>query len=284
MRADFVFVVLGAIAVACGGDEDSVSHPSDASGGGTGGAGASPTGGAAGAPSGVGAAGSAGSDAGLGGSAGADSGLDAAPDAPPVIVTLLSQKGPVFTPTASQTMKKLSFGQKGQGYGWVRVELDVTVGDYQPEVPDEGTPDRTEHILFGLFRANQTQSDQRYLMGSAAVTFATKGPHFRMFGRKSIGAGYTTYNSWSAAYTWQKGATYHLDCVLDGIADVQRCQLSLSGVVVKKLEGAVTYLDPASHLSSGFYVELGTGKPGDIEASPLGWAFSDLLVTATLWP
>lgn len=278
---------------ACSGEnEDSGSGGGGGSAGTSGSGGSTASGGVAGTSASGGAAGTtasggaAGADAASGGSAGAgpDAGGDVAADVAPVPVTLLDQPGVVFTPAVGDTVKKVSFGAKGTTYGWVRVQLDVKAGDWQPELPDEGTPDRTEHILFGLFRANQTQSDQRYLMGSAAVTFANKGPHFRMFGRKSIGPGYTTYTSWSTAYAWQKGGLYHLDCLLDGLADVQRCELSLGGAVVKKLEGTVPYLDPAAHLSSGFYVELGTGKPGDIEASPIGWTFSNLLVTAGLLP
>jgi hypothetical protein len=282
------------VAVACGGEEDAGGSASGgaagaaasggtASGGsaGSGSGGAPSGGGAAGSPSGGGAGVAGGTDAGSGGSGGLTA--DAGTDGGGGVLTLFEQKGAVFVPSAGEPMKKLSFGVKGTVYGWVRVELDVTVGAYQPEVPDPGNPDRTEHIFFGLFRANQSQSDQRYLMGTAAVTFATKAPHFRMFGRKTLGPGYTTYTSWSKTYSWQK-ADYHLDCLLDGVLDVQRCKLSLGGSVVETLEGTVAYLDPVAHLSSGFYLELGTAKPADIEASPLGWTFSNLSVTAGLGP
>lgn len=271
---------------ACGGEDDDAIAGGSGGVVGSGGTASGGSGGSAGTTSSGGAGGTAGADAGSAGAGGAltDAASDGGADAAQVTVTLLDQPGGVFTPTAGETLKKIAFGQKGTSYGWVRVQLDVKVGDWQPELPDEGAVDRTEHILFGLFRANQTQSDQRYLMGSAAVTFANKGPHFRMFGRKTLGPGYTTYTSWSVSYAWQKDAVYHLDCLLDGLADVQRCELFLGGALVKKLEGTVPYLDPAAHLSSGFYVELGTGKPGDIEASPLGWVFSNLVVTAALLP
>lgn len=276
---------------ACGGDGEPGDAPETGGTAGTsasgGGAGSGSTGGTAGASGGAGAADAGPLDAApdAPGDATSDAPVDAGPsDAAPTTVTLLKQLGEVFTPTASETLKKLGLGTKGTVYLWVRVALDVKVGDFQPEIPDPGATDRTEHILFGLFRANQTQSDQRYLMGSAAVSFATKAPHFRMFGRKSIGAGYTTYTSWSTTYAWNKGATYHLDCLLDGVAHIQRCELSLGGSIVKALEGSVAYLDPAAHLSTGFYVELGTGKPGDIEASPIGWTFSNLVVTAAALP
>jgi hypothetical protein len=258
-------------------------------------AGSVPTGGASSGGSSAGGSASGGTSSGgsaSGGTAGTpttDAGTDATDDAPSAdasstSVTLLDQPGDVFTPTVAETVLSLAFGNKGTVYTSVQLDFDVLVGDWQPEIPDPGTPDRTEHILFGLFRANQTQSDQRYLMGSAAVTFATKAPHFRMFGRNSIGQGYTTYTSWSTTYGWQKGKLYHLSCSLDGVAHIQRCELTLAGQLVKALQGDVAYLDPAAHLSSGFYVELGTGKPGDIEASPLGWQFSNLKITATLAP
>ncbi|MBK7585083.1 MAG: hypothetical protein IPI67_33455 [Myxococcales bacterium] len=285
------FILSSVLAVtACGGDDaaepgsgGSAGNSGTGAGAGVGGAGGSTqSGGAGGVTQSGGSAGVAGVDAGVGGTGGVPP--DAAADVVAAPVTLLEQSGVVFTPASGDTLKKLDVGAKGTSYGWVRVQFDVKVGDWQPELPDEGTPDRTEHILFGLFRANQTKSDQRYLMGSAAVTFATKAPHFRMFGRNSIGPGYTTYTSWSTTYAWKKDGLYHLDCLLDGVLDVQRCELSLGGAVVKQLQGTVPYLDPAAHLSSGFYIELGTGNPGDIEASPIGWTFSNLLVTAGVAP
>jgi hypothetical protein len=239
--------------------------------GGRGGAGAyeGASGGAGGAAAGT----PDGGEAGAGGGGGLSHGAT---------VTLLEQPGEFFTPTQSESSLELHFGDNGTVYGAVRVELDCVVGDWQPEIPDEGTTDRTEHILFGLFRDHQPSSYQRYLMGAAAVTFATKAPHFRMFGRSSIGQGYTTYTSWSETYLWQLGASYHLDCLLDGIDHLQRCELWLEGDMAKVLAGAVDYLDPAAHLSAGFFVQIGTPNPGDIETSPLGWTFSNLLVTATL--
>lgn len=267
---------------ACSGASD----PAPSAAAGTGGDGA---GGASGS------AGAGGSDAGPWPTP--DGGSDAAPDAPPdaasdasaqdaavVVTTLLDQPGVVFVPSAAQSMSKIPFGDDGTVYRSIRVEMDVLVGDWQPEIPDEGNPDRTEHILFGLFRANQTKSDQRYLMGAAAVTFATKAPHFRMFGRTSIGPGYTTYTQWSATYAWQKGETYHLDCLLDAGAHQQRCELRLAGSLQKAHTGEVAYLDAAAHLSSGFYLELGRTPPGEIETAPIGWTYSNLRVVATLLP
>lgn len=289
MRA--LWGVLGVtLAVACGSDD--ASGVAGGSGGAAlGGAGGSVAGGSAG-DSGTGSGGnSSGGSGGADGAAGsAGTATDASADAPTELgdaaidqntgtVVLFEQAGQVFTPTASETLKKISFGEAGKVYRRVRVELDVLAGDFQPEVPDEGNPDRTEHILFGLFRAKQTKSDLRYLMGAAAVSFATKSPHFRMFGRSSIGSGYTTYTTWSGTYLWEKGTLYHLDCLLDGISHEQRCELSKAQSVVKSLAGAVAYLDPAQHLSTGFYVELGRAPLGDIETSPIGWVFSNLRVT-----
>jgi hypothetical protein len=243
-------------------------------GGGAGGVGAS--GGEAGGTGGAAPSGGAGGQGGAGAQGGAG-GLDYG-----ATVTLLEQPGAFFTPSEGTTVLSLDFGANGTVYTAVRVEFDVLVGSWQPEIPDEGNPDRTEHILFGLFRDHQPNSYQRYLMGSAAVTFATKAPHFRMFGRTTIGQGYTTYRQWSDTYLWQSGATYHLDCLLDGITHLERCELSLDDSLENALEGAVDYLDPAAHLSSGFFIQIGKPAPGDIETSPLGWTFSNLLVTATL--
>jgi hypothetical protein len=199
-------------------------------------------------------------------------------------VTLVDHAGPFFTPTQNEPMRTLSVGTPATVYEAIRVEVDLLVGAWQPEIPDEGTPDRTEHIVFGLFRDNQSSSYQRYLMGSAAVTFATKAPHVRMFGRVTIGPGYTTYTQWSQTYSWQQGQSYHVDCALDGVANVQRCELWLGSNLEEALEGSVAYLDPAAHLSSGFYLQLGKEPMGEIETSPLGWTFSNLRITARLAP
>lgn len=298
-RSSFWFGILGcAIAhahLACeagSGDDASTAGAAGAAGSSAG------TGGTAGSAGTVGNGGSAGgggvsgADAGLdgsagsGGSAGSAGSVGSGGSGGGQLVTevLVSQSGDVFTPNAQVPVMTVPFGTKGTTVQSVRVEFDVTIGDYQPEIPDEGNPDRTEHILFGLFRANQTKSDQRYLMGSAAVTFATKAPHFRMFGRVSIGPGYTTYTQWSTTYSWQKGQQYHLDCLLDAVTKMQTCELSLAGSVVKSLSGAVSYLDAASHLSSGFFVDLGVQKSGDIETSALGWTYANLKISATKLP
>lgn len=200
--------------------------------------------------------------------------------APPPLIeeVLLDLPGDVFTPSEGDDLGKWNFGAEGTTYQRLRVSFDITSGPWQPEIPDEGTPDRTEHILFGLFRANQSKSYQRYLGGTAAVTFANKSPHFRMFGRVEIAEGYMSYTQWSGTYVWQTDALYHVECTFDGLLHEQRCALSLAGEVVAERFGAIDYLDPAAHLSSGFYIELGTHLAGDIEVSPLGWVYRDLKV------
>jgi hypothetical protein len=121
-----------------------------------------------------------------------DGGTPEPPPPVPVTEELARLDGAFFTPTIDEPLLRVDTAGRGTAYDRVEIDLDFVAGDWQPEIPDEGDTDRTEHILFGLFRANQTRTDQRYLMGAAAVTFATRGPHFRMFGRASIG-GYTTY-------------------------------------------------------------------------------------------
>ena len=212
----------------------------------------------------------------------ADVDAEAEADAGPREVTLLRLDGDVFTPTAAETVRTYDVGERDIVYDRVDVSFDFHTVDWQPEIPDEGAMDRTEHILFGLFRDNRPRTDERYLMGAAAVTFASRSPHFRMFGRITIGAGYTTYTSDSASYAWELGRTYHLACSLDGVTHVQQCGLSLGGAVVATRTLDVAYLVPEEHLNTGFYVELGLPSPGDIEVSPLDWTFSNLLVTARL--
>jgi hypothetical protein len=284
--ARFVSAVCALATLACSGDDEgSASNlggaPSSggASSGGTSSGGTSSGGTSSGGTS-SGGTSSGGTSSGGSGGIVADGGGGTVADAGSEVV-LLEQLGVVFVPTESETMKKIFVGENGTVYQSVRVQLDLLAAGWQPEVPDEGNPDRTEHILFGLFRDHQTKTDQRYLMGSAAVTFATKGPHFRMFGRLSIGAGYTTYTQWSASYGWSEGTEYHLDCQLDGVSHVQKCELSIAGAPEKELSGDVAYLDPASHLNTGFYLELGRAPTGEIETSPIGWTYSNLRVTAT---
>lgn len=269
---------LVAFAISACSDDDSGSTASN-TGGQSGSAGSTSVGGSAGS-------GGVGVDAGSGGSPNIDAGSGGSPNIDAgsggtSAVILLDQPGVVFVPSETETLKKIFVGENGSVYQSVRVELDLLAAGWQPEVPDEGNPDRTEHILFGLFRDHQTKSDQRYLMGSAAVTFATKGPHFRMFGRLSIGATYTTYTQWSESYGWADGTSYHLDCVLDGVTKIQSCKLSIAGTLEKELTGDVAYLVPAEHLNTGFYIELGRAPTGEIETSPIGWTYSNLLVTAT---
>ncbi|MEZ4449826.1 MAG: hypothetical protein R3B09_10145 [Nannocystaceae bacterium] len=192
---------------------------------------------------------------------------------------LLDLPGDAFTPTEADTMARWDFGEEGLAYHRVTVSFDLVAGGWQPEIPDEGDPDRTEHILFGLFRAHQTKSDQRYLMGAAAVHFAgSKKPHFRMFGRNALASGYMTYVQWSGTYLWQEGGEYHVECVLDGVIHEERCTLALGGEVVAERVGAIDYLDPAAHLTSGLYLELGREPPGDIETAPIGWVYRDVKV------
>lgn len=205
--------------------------------------------------------------------------IDAGPP-PAAADELVRRDGDFFTPTA--TAPKLHVDTTGNGtiYARVEVDFDFVSGDWQPELPDEGNIDRTEHILFGLFRANQRQTNLRYLMGAAAVTFASRSPHLRMFGRTRItNEGYITYTEASASYGWARGVAYHLHCSLDGITRVQLCELTRAGGPNATRTLEVAYLEPAMHLASGFYVEIGQ-TPDDygIETSPMGWTFSNLVV------
>lgn len=191
--------------------------------------------------------------------------------------------GGFFTPTAAQPMLTIGLGGRGTCYEKVDLCVDVVAGDYQPHRPDPSN--REEHILFNFFR-NHSRSWGRYLMGAAAVTFTSKAPHFRMFGRVAIedrgNQTDTTYTSASARFNWVKGTRYRLCCTLDGRTLSQRCTLAVGGQVVATRQLWVTYLDAPLHLSTGFYVELGAPvNANGIETSPMGWAFSDLGVWAT---
>lgn len=191
---------------------------------------------------------------------------------------LLQVDGPFFEPTEADLMKRFDVGQNGVVYTRIRLRFDVLAGDY---VPQPAGGNRLEHILFGLFRAHRPSSNERYIAGAAAVTFADgKAPHFRMFGRVTIGAGYQTYTSDSGTYRWVKGGNYRLDCFLDGVADVQECGLFLDGLEVATRTLSVAYLVPEEHMSTAFWIEIGTDVLNEISATPIGWRFSNLLVNA----
>ena len=207
-----------------------------------------------------------------------DAGASDAGDPLDEVLTL--EDGAFFTPTADDPMRRFDFGQDGVVYERVDLTLTFDAGEWQPEIPEGDARNRTEHILFGLFRARQQRNYQKYIAGAAAVTFDWRAPHLRMFGRTEIGEGYTTYTADSSQYGWQQGERYELHCWLDGAAHEQACELAQDGDVVATRTLDVSYLDPAAHLGTGFYLEIGTANADAIEASPLGWAFSDLLVTA----
>ena len=78
-----------------------------------------------------------------------------------------------------------------------------------------------------------------------------------------------------------EGGDLRLECSLDGLLHEQRCALVKDGEVVAERVGDVAYLDPAEHLASGFYLELGAAPPNEIETSPVGWVFSDLRIVGT---
>lgn len=213
--------------------------------------------------------------------AGRDAGIDAGPR-PPIVDVLAQRDGMFFTPSPTDPMMTITLGGGGTQYNRVEICFDVRAGDFQPQRPDPRN--REEHILFNFFR-NAPRHWGRYLMGSAAVSFLSGAPHYRMFGRTAIEdrgtMTYTTYTSVSARFAWQNGTVYHHCCSLDGVTHQQTCQLSQGGSVVATRNLAVDYLDPALHLTSGFYVEL--GAPPDtngIETSPMGWVFSNLVVRA----
>lgn len=196
---------------------------------------------------------------------------------------LARRDGGFFTPTLAQPMLTIRLGGNGTCYEKVDLCVDVVAGDYQPHRPDPSN--REEHILFNFFR-NHSKSWGRYLMGAAAVTFTSKSPQFRMFGRVAIedrgNQTDTTYTSATGTFLWAKGTRYRLCCTLDGRSFTQRCTLVAGGQQVAARQLSVLYLYAPLHLGTGFYVELGAPlNVNNIETSPIGWEFSDLGVWAT---
>ena len=208
------------------------------------------------------------------GDAGADAGACATQE------TLLDLSGQTFTPTSAVGSEKHAFGKKGTAYCALRIELDLHSGDLQPVETDAGMT-RIEHIFFGLARANQTQSAQRYLMGTAAVRFTNKQPSYKMYGRIALAQGYQSYTSWQATYAWKTDTDYHIDCTFDAAGKQQRCKLLSNGVLLKEVVGAIGYIDVAAHMSSAFQLELGSPPGGPELTTPFGWQFSNVRVTAT---
>ncbi|MCC6874829.1 MAG: hypothetical protein IT378_11030 [Sandaracinaceae bacterium] len=195
---------------------------------------------------------------------------------------LAEREGMFFTPSVSTPKLDLNLGGMGTCYQRVEVCFDVRAGAYQPQRSGEARP-REEHILFALTR-NAPSSWGRYLMGTAAVSFPSASPHFRMFGRVEIAAtGASSYTSASAVFNWANGTTYHHCCVLDGVTNTQRCELSRDGAVVATRNLAVAYLDPPVHLSTGLRLQIGAVPVADppVENTPIGWVFSNLLVRAS---
>lgn len=223
----------------------------------------------------------AGDDAGGDDDAGAaDAGPPMSADGGPTSLTLLERSGCFFTPSAAETFRRFGVGMDGTAYAWVRVRFDVVAGPFQPHIPDPSN--RTEHILFGLSRANQSRSFERYVMGAAAVDFMSRTDHFRMYGREAIARGFMSYTADSGNQRWTEGTRYTVDCLLDGVTPRQRCTLERSGELLATRTLPVDYLDAATHLSSGFDLELGTDQPLDHDhlQSPRGWQFCDLHVSA----
>lgn len=206
-----------------------------------------------------------------------DSGADAGSCS--IQETLLDLAGQPFTPSTSEWSQKHPFGTKGTAYCSLRIELDLHSADLQPVNTAAGMT-RIEHIFFGLSRANQSQSAQRYLMGTAAVRFTNKQPSYKMYGRVSLGAGYQTYTAWQTTYAWQPGKSYHVDCSLDAAGKQQRCKLLLDGVQQKEVVGAIDYIDVAAHMSSAFVLELGSPPGGPELTTPFGWEISNVKVTS----
>ncbi|HUF75146.1 MAG TPA: hypothetical protein VMM35_02665, partial [Longimicrobiales bacterium] len=128
-------------------------------------------------------------------------------------VRLLAESGCFFTPTEEDKVRAWRIGDVGVVYDRLEMRFDVIMGPWQPHIPDPSN--RTEHILFGLSRANQPRSYQRYLMGAAAVDFETRADHFRMFGREEIAMGYESYTQVSGPYAWSLGTRYTVRCSLD---------------------------------------------------------------------
>ena len=227
-----------------------------------------------------------GSAAGDGGGPQADAATDndggpvVAPDAGPGTAMLLERSGCFYTANDGETFRRFAVGDNGTAYASVRVRFDVIAGPFQPHIPDPSN--RTEHILFGFSRANQAQSFQRYVMGVGAIDFQSRTDHFRMYGREDIAMGFMSYTADSGNQRWMEGTRYTVDCTLDGVTPVQRCTLEAGGEVLATRELPVPYLDSATHLSSGFQLELGTDQPIDHDhlQSPRGWEFCDLSVTA----
>ena len=219
------------------------------------------------------------SDAGTSDAGGMDAGAPE-PDAGPGTVVLLEESGCFFTPTTSELFRRWRVGANGTAYASVRVRFDVVAGPFQPHIVDPSN--RTEHILFGLSRANQAQSYQRYLMGASAVDFRDRSDQFRMYGREAIAMGYMSFTADSGSYRWTQGTRYTVDCTLDAAVPIQRCQLRIGATVEANRQLPVTFLDGATHLSTAFDLELGTDQPIDHDhlQSPRGWEFCDLRVSA----
>ncbi len=212
--------------------------------------------------------------------ASADATSDAPSDAtPPRGEALATETGCFFTPTATDRVRSLRVGE-GATYDHLEITFSVIAGPWQPHIPDPSN--RTEHILFGLSRANQPRSFQRYLMGAAAVDFLSRPSHFRMYGREEIAMGAASYTQVSGVYDgWTEGSRYDVFCSIDATSDLQRCVLASDGTVLAARELVVDYLDAAMHMGTGFDLELGTDSPLDHDhlQTPQGWQFCDLVVT-----
>jgi hypothetical protein len=216
-----------------------------------------------------------------------DGAADAAPDQTAVDAgsctiqeTLLDLTGQTFTPTASNWFQKHPFGVKGTTYCSLNIQLDLQSAELLPVNTDAGMV-RLEHIFFGLSRANQIQSSQRYLMGTAAVRFTNKSPTLKMYGRKALANGSSNYTAWQVSNAWKTDTSYHIDCTFDAVLKQQTCKLFSSGVLLKQVVGAIAYIDAALHMSSAFALELGCQPGGPELTTPLGWQISNARVTAT---
>jgi hypothetical protein len=149
----------------------------------------------------------------------------------------------------------------GSRYGTATIELDMTTGLFAPVF----------NSIVALVQPGDTRSDRILYFG-----LHIRGHRNRTF----IDLGVPVLEpALRGDFAWQENAPYHLKIHYDTVGKSLLLEVSQNGQVVHRVSGGIFNLDLAD-AGTGLVVKLGLpGISDNAYFPPIGWQFSNLLVT-----
>ncbi len=189
---------------------------------------------------------------------------------------LLDLPGAFFTASAEEPFRIYKpLGEPGAAFRRLEVEYDIELGPFRADIPPNNE-ERWDHVMHGLFRANQPNSYMRYLLGASARIETDAADRAFNYGRVAIEMGAASYKSWKKPYGWQESSEIHVLQWIDADAHEQTLELYKGDTLDFTVTGPVEYFTP-DLTTDQLELELGTEDADwGLHVSPHGWTFKNL--------